>query len=110
MEQLSIKYKFKAKLWLYSGASAWHFITLGAALSKKIKAVVKDESSAWGSVKVLVRVKDFEWQTSIFPDTKIGSYLLPVKKQVRKKLSLRENDLISGTITIKLDRESLELI
>jgi hypothetical protein len=35
-----------------------------------------------------------KWKTSIFPDSREGSYLLPVKADVRKREELLEGDMV----------------
>lgn len=88
-------------MWLYSGKSAWHFVTLSKKTSARIKSFIKSHSSAWGSVKVLVQVEKFKWDTSVFPDRKIGGFLLPIKKEVRKKLNITEGSKIRGVLIIE---------
>ena len=39
----------------------------------------------WGSVRVKVTLGKTKWDTSIFPDKKSGTYLLPIKAEVRIK-------------------------
>ena len=39
--------------------------------------------AGFGSLRVEVTIGSTTWRTSVFPDTKRGTYLLPVKKQVR---------------------------
>ena len=46
--------------------------------------------SAWGSVRVTARIGKSRWQTSLFPDSKAGAYLLPVKKSVREAENMRD--------------------
>ncbi len=86
MKTISKKFQFSGDVWLYSGKAAWHFVTLSKKTSADIKSFIKSDSSAWGSIKVVVQVEKFKWHTSIFPDRKIGGFLLPIKKEVRKKL------------------------
>ena len=40
------------------------------------------------------------WETSIFPDTKSGSYLLPVKAEVRRREGVEDGDAV--TVTLEL--------
>lgn len=79
---------FKAKLWVYPGAAAWHFLTLPKGLSKALKAHFGGQRPGFGSIRVEARVGKTVWKTSIFPDSKRGAYLLPVKREVRVKEGL----------------------
>jgi hypothetical protein len=78
-------YFFKAAIWLYQGKAAWHFVTLPKSISQEIRVLSFDKKAAWGSVRVNVTIGPTSWKTSIFPDTKAGAYLLPIKADVRKK-------------------------
>lgn len=91
--------KFKAKVVPYPGMTAWHFATL----DQKSAGVVKKGQEGkkrigWGSVPVVATIGQTSWKTSIFPDKKSASYLLPLKVQVRKKEDIEAGD----TITIAL--------
>jgi hypothetical protein len=95
-------YKMKAKVWLYSGMAAWHFITLPQKESAKIKEIFGGVKKGWGSIPVQVTIGNTTWKTSIFPDKKTGAYLLPLKADVRKKEKIFEGDTINFIIEIKL--------
>ena len=96
-------YKIKAKIWLYPGENAnWHFLTVPKKETSTIDARYKSMKKAWGSLPVQVTIGKTTWNTSIFPDTKSGTYLLPVKAIVRRKESLEAGDLVTYTITIAI--------
>ncbi len=40
------------------------------------------------------------WSTSLFPDTKRGTFILPMKKAVRTKERLDEGDVVHVHLTI----------
>jgi hypothetical protein len=97
----SKNFNFTAKVWLYpTSKAAWHFASIpkkiGAeikfliALSKAPLSPVKVKKAAWGSVKVLAKIGNSEWETSIFPDKNTGSYILPLKAEIRKNENIKE--------------------
>jgi hypothetical protein len=90
-----------SKLWLYSGAAAWTFITLPQKESAQIKKAYSVLKRGWGSLPVAVKIGKTEWTTSIFPDTKSNAYLLPVKADVRQKEGLRVGDNITFRLRIR---------
>ena len=47
----------------------------------------------FGSVRVLVSTQGVSWKTSIFPDSKEGVYILPIKKVVRQQAGMEVGDL-----------------
>ena len=80
-----IPFKFKSKVWVYDGPAPWHFVTLPRKLSAQIKKDFGGGRPGFGSVKVRVTLGKTSWSTSLFPDTKLGAYVLPLKAAVRKK-------------------------
>jgi Domain of unknown function (DUF1905) len=87
--------EFSAVCWLYSGKGAWYFVTLpqdsAAEITYFSKALNGGKRTGWGSVRVTVQVGKTIWQTSLFPDSKNKSYVLPIKAAVRKA-----EDIIEG--------------
>ncbi len=77
-------YEFDAEIWLHQGDGAWHFLTVPAEVSDDIEARTSHLRRGFGSVRVRVRIGATTWSTSIFPDSKRGAYVLPVKKEVRR--------------------------
>lgn len=57
-------------------------------------------NKGYGTVKVTASVKAVSWQTSIFPDRTSGSYIMPVKKEVRQRLLLEHGDKLNASITL----------
>jgi hypothetical protein len=90
----------RAKIWLYPGMAGWHFVSLPKKTAKTITDRFSDEKRGWGSLPVTVTIGHSTWKTSIFPDTKEGTYLLPLKAVVRKKEHIKANDSISITLEI----------
>ena len=95
------KFSINTKIWLYPGMAGWHFVTLPKGITKDIDFFFAHAKRGWGSLPVEVTLGNTSWKTSIFPDKKIGSYLLPLKAEVRKKESLFEGDSATLTLEIK---------
>jgi len=95
-----LNYTFTADLWIFAGPAAWYFVTLPKDTADEIKFFTSDVKRGWGSVRVQVTVGDTTWKTSIFPAKERGSYLLPVKKDVRKKESLAAGEPV--TLSLKV--------
>lgn len=91
---------FTAPLWLWNGKGAWHFVTLPVDDSQIIRMAVPRRG--WGSVRVKARIGETSWATSIFPDSKSGAYLLPVKADVRKAERLAPGDAVGITLSLDL--------
>jgi hypothetical protein len=89
---MNYKYKFKSQIKRYVGPAAWYFVKLDEALSALIKAQ-QEPRPGFGSVRVVVKVGETEWKTSLFPD-KLGFYVLAVKAEVRKKEQIQDGDFL----------------
>jgi hypothetical protein len=95
-----MQWKTRAKVWLWSGNAAWHFVTVPKELAAGIKALSDGMRSPTGSVRVAVTIKKVTWKTSLFP-TKEGTYLLPIKAEVRKRTKTGAGDTVS--LALELD-------
>jgi hypothetical protein len=85
-------FAFEAELWEWDGDAAWHFFSVPEDVTDEIDERWGDSGRGFGAVKVEVTVGATTWRTSVFPDTKRGCYLLPVKKVVRTA-----EDLVDGS-------------
>ncbi len=95
-------FKVKSKIFEYPGMGAWHFIAVPRKESEKIKSTFGDMKRGFGSLRVIATVGKTKWKTSIFPDSKSGTYFLPLKSEVRKKERVKKGDEIPFTIEILL--------
>lgn len=78
-----LRFSFTANLWRWqSDKASWYFVTLPVEGGQHIR-FAKGKGAGFGSVRVLAQIGDTSWKTSIFPDKKSGSYILPVKAAVR---------------------------
>ncbi len=104
MKQKEAKtYKVRGKVWLYPGESAnWHFFTIPKKESSEIKETYKGLTKGWGSLPVEVFIGKTAWNTSIFPDSKSGTFILPIKAMVRKKEEVYEGDICTIMLTIRM--------
>jgi len=80
-----IKYEFSAKPWKYASPNAWYFVSLPVDLAHEIRAGFKWQEEAWGRLKATAIIGNSEWETAIWYDTKMQTYLLPLKAAIRKK-------------------------
>jgi hypothetical protein len=92
-------FTLKSKIWLWKGKAAWHFITIPKKLSTQIKSF-DIPRKGFGSIKVKVTIGKTTWTTSIFP-SKTGEYILPLKKEVRKKETLKAKDKVELTFSLQ---------
>lgn len=93
-------FPFLAQVWLYPGKAGWYFVTLPTDLAQEIDFYFAHKKRGWGSLPVLVTVGKTSWKTSIFPEKKSASYLLPLKAVVRKQEAIREKDTLAFSVTV----------
>lgn len=98
----AVEFTFKAKVWIYAGQAAWHFVSVPKKESTRIKALFGGLQRGFGSFPVTVTIGKTSWRTSIFPDSKTGTYLLPVKSDVRKKESLTEGATCTVVLSVRV--------
>lgn len=78
-----VTYRFRAELWEYQGQNSWFFISLPFDESDEIDELTRSTQRGFGSVRVSATIGRTSWNTSIFPDAKAKTYVLPIKKAVR---------------------------
>jgi hypothetical protein len=94
-------FTFSAILWEHDGTGAWHFVTLPEDVSDEIADLTEGRTHGFGSVRVSVTVGGTTWGTSLFPDSKAGAYVLPVKKAVRAAEGLMAGDPVELRIILE---------
>jgi hypothetical protein len=93
-------FDFTAKLWIHSEMpGAWYFVTLPLDAADEIRAF--NERRGFGSVRVRAAIGASTWDTSVFPDTATGSFLLPVKAAIRAQQNIDDGDPVAVTITTR---------
>lgn len=85
-------FEFSASLWIYGGKATWHFITLPFDITDQIDEIAIESKRGFGSVRVQVTIGATTWATSIFPDNRRESFVLPVKASVRRAEGLADGD------------------
>ena len=91
-------FTFVAEVWLWPGTSPWHFVSLPEDVADLFAASSEGRERRFGSVPVEVTVGDLTWRTSVFPDKKSGTFLLPLRKQVRQHLDCTVGDTLQVKI------------
>ena len=76
-------YSFTSELWEWQGKASWFFLSVPEDVTDEIDERFSANAAGFGSIKVEVTVGGTTWRTSIFPNTKRGCFILPVKKAVR---------------------------
>ena len=99
---IDLRFDFKGEIWLWSAKDAWHFVILPREQADEIKFFAKSRNG-FGSLKVSVRIGDSQWKTSIFPDSTSGSFVLPIKKDIRKAENIDAGDQVHCHLELMVD-------
>ena len=95
-----IKYTFSAKIWRYSEPGGWYFVSLPVHFSNEIRENLKWQEEGWGRLKVSAKIGSSVWKSAIWFDTKINTYLLPLKTEIRKNENLEKGKTVDVVIWI----------
>jgi hypothetical protein len=96
-----MRYEFTAEVWRWTGDAAWHFVTLPAELTHGLKQM-RGPARAWGSMRVKAQTGQTTWRTSLFPDSRSGAFLLPLKAEVRRRETLVPGDVRRFVVELEL--------
>lgn len=90
--------EFRGDVFEWRGPAPYYFVALPEKESLELRDAHDIYSYGWGCVKVVARVDEIEWQTSLMP-TKTGGYALPLKDGVRKPAGLDVGDPVVVRLT-----------
>ncbi len=85
--------------WDDDAPDSWVFVALPRDLSDRVEEELTGPARGFGSVRVQVAVGDSEWTTSLFPSKQLATFVLPVKKSVRRAEDLDAGDVATFRIT-----------
>lgn len=98
---MTLNETFRAKVWTQESTGAWHFVTLPANLSERIRTLTMGQLKPFGSFRVNARTGLSRWETSLFKDTKREVFVLLVKADVRRKEKIKPGDSIEVSISFE---------
>jgi len=86
-------------MWPGEGA-AWHFVHVDKKTSETLREKHGKVKKGFGSIPVEAEIGKTKWKTSVFPDKRSGTYLLPLKAKVRHAEGIEAEDTILFTLSI----------
>lgn len=92
--------RFDGVVFEWTGEGAWHFVRLPVEVAEEVRDLLVGPPRGFGSVRVTARIGGTTWSTSVFPEKDTGSYLLPVKKEVRAAEGILTDDGVRVELTI----------
>ncbi len=98
---VDVTFAFEAELYLWKEDASWVFVDVPIEVGEEIHDMPLPKKG-FGSVKVEVTVGSSTWSTSVFPSKESGSFVLPVKKEIRKKQQIDVGDNAQFELTVRL--------
>ena len=104
------KYTVRSQVVLWPGdthstgsgqVGAWHFAYVDKKQSALIKERYRGPRRGFGGIRVKVVLGKTKWETSIFPDSRSGTYLLPLKAAIRRAEDISEGDAVRFILEIQ---------
>jgi hypothetical protein len=95
------RFEFAAAVWEWEGKGAWHFLSLPDDVADEIEERFGQNAKGFGSIPVAVRIGTTTWSTSLFPDSKRRTYVLPLKQAVRKAERLAVGTVAEVELTVR---------
>ena len=90
---------FSGELYLATDEpGSWVFVDLPEWLAEEVAAAAPP--TAFGSVRVQVRLGPSSWATSLFPSKARGTYVLPVRAAARRTAGVEAGDEVEVTIML----------
>lgn len=97
---MNIIFKDIVKQWTDVGG--WHYVRLPKDTYSDLKEIGQSGKRGFGAIKVRVAINQTEWETSIFPDNKDKSYILFIKKTIRKIENLEKGSNFTAIISVSI--------
>ena len=95
------RYSFEGEVFLHPGGS-WRFLALPELVADEIEAEFGASAAGFGSIRVEVTIGATTWRTSLFPDSKRATYVLPLKAPVRRAEGLADGSTADVTLRVLL--------
>ncbi|MGV9192780.1 DUF1905 domain-containing protein [Microbacterium sp. MC2] len=92
--------EFEGTVFLWDARTeAMFLVAVPAELSADIREIPRIPRG-FGSVRVGAQIGGSRWRTSIFPDARLGEYVLPLKRAVREAEGFGEGDVVAVRLEI----------
>ena len=98
-----MSFSFTAEVWEWTSRTSWFFVNVPEDQADDIEEQFGRRAAGFGSVRVDVTIGSTNWQTSIFPSTENATYVLPLKKAVRKAEGLEPGSMATVDLRVIAD-------
>ena len=92
MSSSRFDFKCKGEIFEWRGPAPFYFVALDSKTAKIVKERAKELSYGWGVIHIHGQINKVDFATAIIP--KDGTYFVPVKDAVRKRLNIGIGDTV----------------
>lgn len=92
MSSSRFDFKCKGEIFEWRGPAPFYFVALDSKTAKIVKERARELSYGWGVIHIHGQINKVDFNTAIIP--KDGTYFVPIKDSIRKKLKLEIGDLV----------------
>lgn len=96
---------FTGKVWIWQARKGekpmrWFFVSIEGEAAAALKLASLGLTAGFGSFPVRATIGTTTWRTSIFPQSRAGGWILPLKADVRKREGIEEGSEIEVSLAI----------
>lgn len=95
-----MNYEFASLVEKWESGVGWVFVRLPKDAYAELQSIGKPAKRGFGSLRVSATIGNTTWKTSIFPDSEDRSYILFVKKDVRKTENTEVGDSVELSVRL----------
>ena len=92
------RFDFRTRIIEWRGPAPFFYAPVPVVQADAVRQLAKVASNGWGCIPVEARIAGVTFTTSLFP--KDGTYLLPLKIAVRRRLNVTVGDAIAVAMTV----------
>ncbi|KQW29134.1 hypothetical protein ASE36_11745 [Rhizobium sp. Root274] len=100
MSEPGHRIRFEAEVIRFDGPGGWHGVFLPTEAASEARFF--GQANALGAIAVRAQIGASEVKTSLFPDKRRDSFLLPLKATLRRAENITEGDRITVTLLIDI--------
>lgn len=90
---------FVSEVIRFDGPGGWHGVFLPPDATSEVRFFGR--ANALGAIAVRAQIGATEVRTSLFPDKRRDSFLLPLKASLRRSENVKEGDRITVTLLVE---------
>jgi hypothetical protein len=92
-------FRFETRIIYWRGPSPYFYAPVPAEHAGELRRITRLVTYGWGMTPVNARIGEVAFYTALFP--KDGTYLVPLKAEVRRRADITAGDVIQVELTVR---------